>query len=66
MSGRCLWSISVTLRSENVCEIYISDGAREGLEKMVSSKFLEVISRQSNFGRLEKCLKKQNNNKKQQ
>ena len=31
--------------------------------KMVSSKCLQVIQRQSNFGRLEKCLKKQNKKK---
>ena len=47
----------MSLSFENVCEIYISDGAREGLEKMVSSKCLQVKSRQSNFGRFENALK---------
>ena len=46
------------LSFENVCEIYISDGERDGLEKTLAA-CLQVVSRQSNFGELEKCLKKQ-------
>ena len=37
MSGRCLWSITVALSFENVCEIYTLDGAREGLEKKLAT-----------------------------
>ena len=33
MSGRCPLSISVALIFENVCEIYISDGARDKASK---------------------------------
>ena len=60
MDGRCLWSISVALSFENVWEIYISDGAQnwEGLNLWLAA-CLQVKSRLSNFGRLEKCLKKQ-------
>jgi len=55
----------VALSFENVCEIYISDGAWEGLEKWLAATTirLQVISRQNNFGRLEKCLEKKNKKK---
>ena len=59
MSGLCLLSITVALSFENVCEIYTLDGARKGLEKWLARNVIQVISRQSNFWRLQKCLKKQ-------
>ena len=37
MSGLCLWSIGVALSFENVCEIYISDGERDGVEKTLAA-----------------------------
>ena len=47
MSGRCLWSITVALSFENVCEIYTLDdtldGAREGLEKWLAQMFTSNI-----------------------
>ena len=37
MSGLCLWYIGVARSFENVCEIYISDGERDGLEKTLAA-----------------------------
>ena len=62
MSGGCLWSITVALSFENVCEIYTLDdtldGAREGLEKWLAQMFTSNIETVI-FGDHKNALKKQ-------
>ena len=58
MSGLCLWYIGVRSVLKMFAR-FIFRMEKGMASKNVSSKCLQVVSRQSNFGELEKCLKKQ-------